>query len=117
MFVYDTGQLTYPRYIINFPTKRHWRGKTRMDDIESGLADLVEVMKAKNIRSIAIPPLGCGLGGLDWKEVKPCIESALGALKNVQVIVYEPDGAPATKNMAHVREVPAMTRGRAALIT
>ena len=117
MFVYDTGQLTYPRYIINFPTKRHWRGKTRMDDIESGLADLVEVIKTNNIRSIAIPPLGCGLGGLDWKEVKLRITSALDALENVQVIVYEPDGAPTSKNMAHVREVPTMTRGRASLIT
>ena len=116
MFVYDTEQLTYPRYIINFPTKRHWRGKTRMDDIESGLVSLVEVIKAKNIRSIAIPPLGCGLGGLDWEEVKPCITSAMDALENVRVIVYEPDGAPATKNIAHVREVPVMTRGRAALV-
>ena len=117
MFVYDTGQPTYPRYIINFPTKRHWRGKTRMEDIESGLVSLVEVIKTKNIHSIAIPPLGCGLGGLDWKKVKPRITSALGALENVQVIVYEPDGAPASKNMAHIREVPTMTRGRAALIT
>ena len=116
MFVYDTEQLTYPRYIINFPTKRHWRGKTRMDDIESGLVSLVEVIKTKNIRSIAIPPLGCGLGGLDWAEVKPRIASALGVLENVQVIVYEPAGAPATKHMAHVRDVPVMTRGRAALV-
>ena len=116
MFVYDTEQLTYPRYIINFPTKRHWRGKTRMDDIESGLVSLVEVIKAKNIRSIAIPPLGCGLGGLDWEEVKPRITSALDALENVRVIVYEPAGAPATKHMAHVREVPVMTRGRASLV-
>ena len=117
MFVYDTEKLLNPRYIINFPTKRHWRGKTRMEDIESGLVSLVEVIKAKNIRSIAIPSLGCGLGGLDWKEVKPRIESALDALEDVQVLVYEPGSAPATKNMAHVRAVPKMTCGRAALIT
>ena len=95
MFVYDTEKLLNPRYIINFPTKRHWRGKTRMEDIESGLVSLVEVIKAKNIRSIAIPSLGCGLGGLDWKEVKPRIISALDALEDVQVFVYEPGSAPA----------------------
>ena len=117
MFVYDTEQLIDPQYIINFPTKRHWRGKTHMGDIESGLVSLVEVIKAKNIRSIAIPSLGCGLGGLDWKEVKPRIKFALDALEDVQVLVYEPGSAPATQNMAHVREVPKMTRGRAALIT
>lgn len=66
MFVFETGQLTPPRYIINFPTKRHWRGKSRMDDIESGLVALVAVIRARGIRSIAIPPLGSGLGGLDW---------------------------------------------------
>ena len=95
MFVYDTEKLLNPRYIINFPTKRHWRGKARMEDIESGLVSLVEVIKAKNIRSIAIPSLGCGLGGLDWEEVKPRIESALDVLEDVQVFVYEPGSAPA----------------------
>ena len=113
MFVHDIGELFNPRYIINFPTKRHWRNESRMDDIESGLVSLVEVIKAKNIRSIAIPSLGCGLGGLDWEEVKPHIVSALDVLEDVQVLVYEPGSAPATKNMAHVREVPKMTRGRA----
>ena len=63
MFVVETGQLTSPRYIINFPTKRHWRGKIRMEDIEAGLRDLQRVIREKNIRSIAIPPLGSGLGG------------------------------------------------------
>ena len=63
MFVFETGQLTSPRYIINFPTKRHWRGKSRMEDIEAGLAALAEEIRSGSIRSIAIPPLGCGLGG------------------------------------------------------
>ena len=62
MFVYETGQLTNPRYIINFPTKRHWRGKSRIEDIESGMQALVEEIKERNIRSIAIPPLGSDLG-------------------------------------------------------
>jgi O-acetyl-ADP-ribose deacetylase (regulator of RNase III) len=116
MFVFETEQLTPPRWIINFPTKRHWRGKSRIEDIEAGLADLVKVIRDKNIRSIAIPPLGSGLGGLDWNEVRPRIERALGALDNMQALVYEPNGAPASNTMAHVREVPKMTIGRAALV-
>jgi len=116
MFVFETGQLTPPRFIINFPTKRHWRGKSRIEDIEAGLVDLVTVIRARGIRSIAIPPLGSGLGGLDWNEVRPRIERALGALDDVQVLVYEPNGAPASDKMAHVRAVPTMTAGRAALV-
>lgn len=116
MFVFETGQLTPPRYIINFPTKRHWRGKSRMDDIEAGLKALVEVIHEKRIRSIAIPPLGSGLGGLDWLDVKPRIEAALRPLTDVRAVVYEPKGAPASDTMTHSREVPKMTAGRAALV-
>lgn len=116
MFVYETGQLTPPRFIVNFPTKRHWRGKSRIEDIESGLVDLVKVIRDKGIRSIAIPPLGSGLGGLDWNEVRPRIERALVGLADVQVLVFEPNGAPASDKMSHVREVPKMTAGRAALV-
>lgn len=116
MFVFETGQLTPPRFIVNFPTKRHWRGKSRIEDIESGLADLVKVIRDKGIRSIAIPPLGSGLGGLDWSEVRPRIERALAGLADVHVLVFEPNGAPANDKMSHVREVPRMTAGRAALV-
>ncbi|AOS78280.1 MULTISPECIES: type II toxin-antitoxin system antitoxin DNA ADP-ribosyl glycohydrolase DarG [Hydrogenophaga] len=116
MFVFETGQLTPPRFIINFPTKRHWRGKSRIEDIKAGLIDLVKVIRDRGIRSIAIPPLGSGLGGLDWNEVRPRIERALVELDDVQVLVYEPKGAPANDKMAHVREVPTMTAGRAALV-
>ena len=116
MFVFATGQLAPPRFIINFPTKRHWRGKSRMEDIDAGLAALVDVIHDKGIRSIAVPPLGSGLGGLDWREVKPRIEAALAPLGDVQVIVYEPSGAPAPDTMKHVRKVPKMTAGRAALV-
>jgi len=116
MFVFETGRLTPPRYIINFPTKRHWRGKSRIEDIEEGLAALAEVVQARCIRSIALPPLGCGLGGLDWEDVRICIENALGNLPNVRVRVYEPKGAPAADSMCHVRDVPCMTAGRAALV-
>jgi O-acetyl-ADP-ribose deacetylase (regulator of RNase III) len=64
MFVFETGHLTNPRYIINFPTKRHWRGKSRIQDIESGLTALVAEIRKRGITSVAIPPLGSGLGGL-----------------------------------------------------
>lgn len=113
MFVFETGALTHPRFIINFPTKRHWRGKSRIADIESGLTALTEEIRTRGIRSIAIPPLGSGLGGLDWSEVRPRIAAALGALDDVRITIYEPNSSPlATKP----REVPAMTAGRAALV-
>jgi O-acetyl-ADP-ribose deacetylase (regulator of RNase III) len=117
MFVFETRQLTPPRYIINFPTKRHWRGKSRIEDIEAGLKALAEVVRAKGIRSIALPPLGSGLGGLDWtNEVRPRIDAALRSLHDVKVLVYEPHGAPASDTMQHRREAPNMTAGRAALV-
>lgn len=116
MFVYETGQLTPPRYIINFPTKRHWRGKSRIEDIESGLAALVEAIRAKRIRSVAIPPLGSGLGGLDWTEVKSRMEAGLADIADVRVIVFEPGGAPTSDTLVRNREVPKMTAGRAALV-
>lgn len=116
MFVFATGELANPKYIINFPTKRHWRGKSRLQDIDAGLMDLVTVIRRQNIRSIAIPPLGSGLGGLEWDDVKPRIEAALSALPEVKVLVYEPKGAPTSDKMVHNREVPKMTAGRAALV-
>lgn len=116
MFVFETGKLTNPRYIINFPTKRHWRGKSRMQDIEAGLSALVDVVHRYNINSLAIPPLGSGLGGLEWSEVKSRIEVAVKPLKEVRIIIFEPKGAPSTEKMVHNREVPSMTAGRAALV-
>lgn len=116
MFVFETGKLTNPRYIINFPTKRHWRGQSRMDDIEAGLTALVETIRQYNIRSIAIPPLGTGLGGLDWSEIRPRIEAAVRPLTDVHVSLYTPQGAPVIEKMVHNRAVPRMTAGRAALV-
>ena len=116
MFVYETGQLTNPRLIINFPTKRHWRGKSRMEDIEAGLTALAETVRQYYIQSIAIPPLGSGLGGLDWAEVKPRIEAVMAQLPDVRVILFAPEGAPAAEAMTHHREAPKMTAGRAALV-
>ncbi len=113
MFVFETGTLGNPKFIVNFPTKRHWRGKSRMEDIDSGLKALVEEVRNLGIRSIAIPPLGSGLGGLNWADVRPRIQAALRGINDLHVIVFEPNSAPvATKS----REVPNMSPGRAALV-
>ena len=116
MFVFDTGQLTNPRYIINFPTKRHWRGKSRLEDIELGLQALVREVRQRGIRSIAVPPLGCGLGGLRWSKVRPKIEEALAALPDVRAIVFAPSRKGAATELTRSTEVPRMTPGRAALV-
>lgn len=77
------------KIVINFPTKRHWRDASRMEDIESGLRSLVEDLKQMKIRSIAIPPLGCGNGGLDWSVVCPMIEDAMKQVPDIRVLLYE----------------------------
>lgn len=115
MYVFETEALN-PRFIINFPTKRHWRGKSRMEDIESGLKALRDAICSRGIRSIAIPPLGSGLGGLNWAEVRSRIERALGDLDTVEIAVFEPHGSPEPHKMRAVRDVPKMTLGRAALV-
>lgn len=116
MFVFATEQLTNPRYIVNFPTKRHWRGASRIEDIESGLAALAQWIRESKVQSIAIPPLGAGLGGLDWPVVKTKIEYALGNFESVDIQVFEPLGAPENDRMVRNKAVPNMTPGRAALI-
>ncbi|MCX6916738.1 MAG: macro domain-containing protein, partial [Verrucomicrobia bacterium] len=116
MFVFATGNLMGPRFIINFPTKRHWKGKSQIEDVDGGLDALVEVIRTNRIRSIAVPPLGCGNGGLDWRVVRPLIERKLSPLANVEVLVYEPTGAPANRDMRIATKEPNMTRGRAALL-
>ncbi len=116
MFVFRTGQLTNPKYVINFPTKRHWRGDSRMEDIESGLQDLIIQIQGLGIKSIAIPPLGSGLGGLSWVDVRSRIEEVLRGNDDLQITVFEPNGAPETKRMVSNRKVPKMTPGRAALV-
>ncbi len=80
--------VTGPRWIINFPTKQDWRHPSRLEWVEAGLHDLHRVLLAEGIASIALPKLGCGLGGLDWDTVRPLIESILGDLEGVEVVVY-----------------------------
>ena len=116
MFVFDTRRLTNPRYIINFPTKRHWRGNSRLEDIEAGLDDLLRSIRERGIRSIALPPLGSGLGGLDWGAVRGHIEEALGAIEDVRIVVFEPSAARAVDRTVRSRRAPKMTAGRAALV-
>lgn len=116
MLVVETGQLANPRYIINFPTKRHWKGKSRVADIESGLTALVAEVSRLGLRSIALPPLGCGLGGLDWHDVRPRIESAFADLTDVRVLIFAPAGTPSNNAMAKSSAPPNMTPGRAALV-
>ncbi|MGO9261799.1 MAG: macro domain-containing protein [Bryobacteraceae bacterium] len=116
MLVFETGLLTGPRSIINFPTKRHWRGKSQMQDIEAGLPALIDEIKKRGIRSVAVPPLGCGLGGLDWSKVRPKIVHAFEKLPDVQVLLFEPSGAPKAEEMVKERRAPGMTPGRAVLV-
>lgn len=88
MFVHERPDA--PRFVINFPTKRHWRDKSQIEDIASGLDALVQVLQERRIRSVAVPALGAGLGGLSWNDVRPLIERALSSFNDTQVLIYEP---------------------------
>lgn len=99
MFIHHADGPIKPNYVINFPTKDHWRGASEIEFIRDGLVDLVAQVRRLGIRSIAIPPLGCGLGGLDWAEVRPLIESAFEVLPDVEVRLFEPGTSPNPKTM------------------
>ncbi len=105
------GSGAVPRWIINFPTKRDWRDRTRLDWVQAGLADLTRILQEKAIRSVALPPLGCGNGGLEWAAVRPLIEQALAGLPSVEVLVYEP--TPRYQNVAKREGVERLTPARA----
>jgi len=109
-------RLASPRFIINFPTKKHWRRPSRLEYIDSGLADLVARVRELGIESIAVPPLGCGNGGLDWGSVRPRIVEAFEAIPDVRVRLFEPTGAPAPDAIIDRRDPPNMTASRAAII-
>jgi O-acetyl-ADP-ribose deacetylase (regulator of RNase III) len=115
MFVWPTNRADQPYYIINFPTKRHWRGRSRIEDIRTGLDDLVRVILDRRITSVAVPPLGCGNGGLNWADVRPLIVEALSPLET-EVLLYPPFGAPDAESMPVGTDKPRMTLGRAALL-
>ena len=104
MLVYKTWN-QYPQYIINFPTKRHWRENSRIEDIESGITALAGEITRRRINSIAIPPLGAGLGGLNWQVVRKAIIQELEVLTDVEIIVLEPqvDRRPSRRNTRYRR--------------
>ena len=116
MLVHRTESLAGPKFVINLPNKRHWRGRSRLEDIDAGLEALTEVVREMRISSIAVPPLGCGLGGLDWAVVRPRIEAAFGPLPDVRVKLYAPSGAPANGAMVVSTDPPKWTPGRATLV-
>jgi O-acetyl-ADP-ribose deacetylase (regulator of RNase III)/uncharacterized protein YwgA len=116
IFVYPTGALLGVKYIINFPTKKHWKEKSEIGYIRNGLDNLIEVIKDYSIHSIAIPPLGCGNGGLNWRDVRPLIVAKLSQLPDIQVIIYEPSGPPKADDIKINTAEPKMTPGRAALL-
>jgi O-acetyl-ADP-ribose deacetylase (regulator of RNase III) len=115
MFVTYTGQLE-PRVIINFPTKRHWKGNSKIADIRAGLMDLVKIVQDLQVSSIAIPPLGCGLGGLRWEDVRPMIEDAFASLHSVEVLLYEPGVVIRSEDRIINTPKPDLNLWRAALI-
>jgi O-acetyl-ADP-ribose deacetylase (regulator of RNase III) len=93
MLVVKENTLEGEKIIINFPTKTEWFKKSQYSYIEEGLKDLVSVIKEYNISSIAIPPLGCGNGGLQWTKVKVMMDAFLSSLSHVEVLIYEPNDA------------------------
>ena len=111
MFVQPGVELEGPRWIINFPTKKHWRQPTKIEWIEEGLQDLSRVIREKKIRSIALPPLGCGNGGLEWTDVRLRIVSALQELSDVEIVVFEP--TEKYQNVAKKQGVEKLTPARA----
>ena len=114
--VYETHWPNNPKYLINFPTKKHWKEKSRMEYIEAGLVSLVRELRERDIKSVAVPPLGCGSGGLDWKKVRPLIETALNNLPEVTVFLFEPDDTLSLERSAKPVKVPDLTLGRAVLL-
>lgn len=116
VFVFETGKLVPPRFIINFPTKQHWRGKSRIEYIRAGLDSLVQELQARDIRSVAIPPLGAGLGGLDWNDVRSRVQAALEPLADVQVVVFEPGGGPSGRERDKKTDSVKLTPARSVLV-
>jgi len=93
MLVVKENTLNGEKIIVNFPTKTEWFIKSQYSHIEDGLKDLANVIEVYKIKSIAIPPLGCGNGGLKWEKVKPMMDRYLGHLPNVDIQIYEPNDA------------------------
>lgn len=115
MFVHERPT-SRPRYIINFPTKRHWKEKSKLADIDAGLVALRAEIENRRIRSVAVPPLGCGNGGLEWAEVEPLIRRHLSGLRDVSVLVHPPGTAPGPEDLPSAPRTIRLTRVRASLL-
>jgi O-acetyl-ADP-ribose deacetylase (regulator of RNase III) len=111
VFVTETGELMGPKWIVNFPTKQHWRAASKMEWIVDGLQDLKSFLIDNEIKSIAIPPLGAGNGKLDWSDVKPEIEKALAGVPGVDIYIFEPTSK--YQNVAKKIGVKELTPARA----
>jgi O-acetyl-ADP-ribose deacetylase (regulator of RNase III) len=111
IFVTEVGELDGPRWVVNFPTKQHWRPPSKMEWIVEGLQDLRRFLIENKVKSIAIPPLGAGNGGLEWAEVRLEIERALGDLSDIEIIVFEPTAQ--YQNVAKRSGVEKLTPARA----
>lgn len=110
MFITQLAELDGPRWIVNFPTKQHWRAPSRMEWVIEGLQDLRRFLIEQNIKSIAIPALGAGNGGLEWADVREQIELALGDL-SINILVFEP--TKQYQNVAKHVGVETLTPARA----
>lgn len=115
MFVTETHELVGPRFIINFPTKRHWKEKSRLEYIIDGLEDLKRVITKCGITSVAMPPLGCGNGGLDWQQVRPLIVQTMADVA-VPVQLYEPSATISKRERKPEAAAQKLTPARAMLL-
>jgi len=111
VFATETEELLGPRWIVNFPTKQHWRAASKMIWVEEGLQDLRRFLIENHVCSVAIPPLGAGNGGLPWLAVKEHIEHALSDLTDINILVYEPTDK--YQNVAKSTGVKKLTPARA----
>lgn len=113
MFVHERSDFLGPRWIVNFPTKRHWRGRSSLDDVAVGLRALADEIVARGIHSLALPAVGCGHGGLLWEDVEPLIHTNLGGLSDKRIVVYPPAEAPPPEQRPLRTPKPKLTLARA----
>lgn len=115
MLTFDRGEQARPRFILNFPTKKHWRQPSKLEYIDAGLIDLVNEVRRLGITSIAVPALGCSNGGLAWSDVKPRITKAFEVLPDVRAVLFKPR-LSSEGIIDKPREKPNLTLGRALMV-
>ncbi|MCZ4337874.1 macro domain-containing protein [Shewanella colwelliana] len=110
------NSISAPFHVINFPTKAHWKGKSKLEYIDQGLESLKSEVNRLELKSVAIPALGSGLGGLPWQQVEQLIQQSLADMPDVEWRVYPPQSAPKAEAMPNKTARPRMTIGRAAVL-